>query len=371
MSQVSSQSSYYPSPVEYKIERGKLILKMDLEPETKSNTYDFDINIPGYDVNGSMRILKKENIDEVESIEPPTDDENYAVDIDSEETDIEKELLSQEESPAVVPPEEEEEVEEVKEEEDGKQGKQEPIPGTVIKVKQDNSFFRSIADQIYDDERWCMMIRHFCYLNLQKKYTTFCFLRKFAFDEEVFNCDLECLTLSNIYHLQIIILNTKKEIVKRYGDNTWNAIFIIAKKNGTYNSINTFCSNPISDIFTTDYEPGCYENHILKTLNIDVVLPNNCQYSENTGLNVTLKEDGAEAIIVDSIYATRNMLPDKKDSNKKRSSFFYYKLRFIDGTEKWCSKKKVEVNNNKTAHFISRTGRKVIPTNFYKPPTTI
>lgn len=334
---------------DFRVSNGKLYLRMDLEPDT----FDFDINVPGFQVNGSLIIEKveggvKDKEDDVHNIEVEDDTSDIERDIGTEDdtSDIEKELLD-----------------------DEKNDLKETIPGTVVRVKQDNSFFRSIADQIYEDERWCLVIRHVCYHYLQNKFESTCFLRKFAFDEEVLNCDLECGALSTIYHLKIVILNSKREVIECFGDATWNPIYIIKKKNGIYNSLNTDWCVPVSDVFTTEYRPGCFENHVLRSLNIDVVLPHTTEYPENNGANAKLIEDGSEAIIMDSIYATRNMLPIK--SSKKKTSTFYYKLRFIDGTERWYSRRKVEINTQRSINFISKKGRKSIPTDFYRPQTTI
>ena len=340
--------------------------------EVGEHIIDPSIVLSDYEISGVL-IVKKRKFDVVDEQEEVHAQEQEAVVVESEvsseateeynsESDIEKELDINNE-------EEEEEVEIVGVNVPPLKNVAVPhkaISGTYRKVKPDNEFFRVIADQLYGDERWCLVIRHFCYHYLQLKFPKMCFLRKFAFNEEVYNYELECDALSNAYHLQIVVLNTSREIIQRFGDETWNSIYVIAKKNGRYSSIVTSCSVPISDVFTTEYKAGCFENYILQTKGVDIVLPHTINYTEEVGKCVTLKNE-SEAVILDSIFATRNMLPLKLN-NKKNSSYFYYKLRLQDGTERWYSLKKIkESDNPSNMQFISKRGRKVMFTNFYRP----
>lgn len=356
----------------YKVENGKLFFKVDLE----TANYDIEtLETPDYEISGTVNlVIKKRKLNEVDVEVTATEKETAAAEEteteDDADSDIEKELdiqlsCSSSSSLETILPEAQEE-----EEPTPPALPQEFITGTIKKVKQDNTFFRSIADQIYSDERWCLVIRHFCYYYLQNRFPTFCFLRKFAFDEENYNYDMECDGLSKLYHLQIIVVNSGKQVIKRYGEESWNCIYIVSKKNGSFSSITSSKINPVSDVFTEKYDPGCFENYILDSFGLDVVLPHSVYYPETQGKLVVLK-DGTEAVVIDSIYATRNMLPLKLNNKKNNSSFFYYKLRLANGTERWYSIKKVTESANSSIQFISRTGRKVMNTNFYRPPTTI
>lgn len=342
---------------------------MDLE--AGKHIIDPAIVLSDYEISGVLIVKKRkfdvveneeEEVEEVIEVETPEAEETpeaFEAQAPEADSDIEKELdiASEDDEVEIVGVN-------VPHRNDAKPYK--AISGTYKKVKSDNEFFRVIADQLYADERWCLVIRHFCYHYLQLKFPKMCFLRKFAFDEEVYNCELECDALSNAYHLQIVVLNTSRQIIQRYGDETWNSIYVIAKKNGRYSSIVTSCSVPISDIFTTEYKAGCFENYTLQVKGVDIVLPHTINYTEEVGKCVTLKNE-TEAVILDSIFATRNMLPLKLN-NKKNSSYFYYKLRLQDGSERWYSLKKIKESDNvSNMQFISKSGRKVINTNFYRP----
>jgi hypothetical protein len=169
---LSSSSDAAPSSLEYKEKNNKIHLKMNLE--VGEHISDPSIVLSDYEISGVL-IVKKRKFDVVDEQEEVHAQEQEAVVVESEvsseateeynsESDIEKELDINNEEEEVeivgvnVPPLKNVAV------------PHKAISGTYRKVKPDNEFFRVIADQLYGDERWCLVIRHFCYHYLQLKF---------------------------------------------------------------------------------------------------------------------------------------------------------------------------------------------------------
>lgn len=226
-----------------------------------------------------------------------------------------------------------------------------------------NCLFRSLADQIYGDQSYHLLLRYVCYLYL-KKHPEVGFeeseTQKSLSDGFKFGTlagDLETKIISMIYHFRIETIDKKDgSILQPWGNMEWATLRVLYSENH-YDScipVSDKVRN-FSDVFGRFHWlcPGKFENAFLKKEGIPTRLPqwSRIEYSlkkfylinpKSFGL-VGLAEPGKKcrATVIDTAFAFSEMLTDAENfalvRQDNRRDTIYYKLLCKDSVV-WCSR---------------------------------
>jgi hypothetical protein len=233
-----------------------------------------------------------------------------------------------------------------------------------------NCFFRSLADQIYGDEMYHLLIRQVCYYFWKKHPELgYCEIEtnKILKDDRCFEFgrwggEDEAKIISEIYHFRIETIDKDTKAVKQIvGQDNWATLKVIYTPEH-YDSFVSNSSGNFSDKFTQFHynNPGSFENEIFQKEGICVKLPeiNRNQYSSvflqgMPRFKVNPKAFGEKfrgnyiATVEDTAFGSWNIISCGKDFLRFHGKrllgddyidSIYYKLRFEDGDVAWCSK---------------------------------
>jgi hypothetical protein len=260
-----------------------------------------------------------------------------------------------------------------------------------------NCLFRSLADQIYGDEMYHLLLRHSCYhylkdhpdlgydLGYSESDIATIIEKGFLFGE--WAGDIETKIISEIYHFRIETIDkTTKSVIQHFGKLNWATLRVVFSTTenhyDSYIAISNTGTN-FSDVFDESHfdAPGSFENDLFP----EDCLPH-CERMILTSrlvnlhdiYEITPKSLGLfnftgkyESSIIDTVFANRDMVMKNKEtvhfpSDDLQGDKIYYKLQVEDCDVIWCSlnylttRKKVFKEQKRSGRKRRRTWKQLL-----------
>lgn len=228
------------------------------------------------------------------------------------------------------------------------------VPNDIHYIMKDgNCLFRSLAVQIYGDEKFHLLLRFTCYNHLSK-HMDLGFDKKETLEriKNGYNWgewagDIETKIISEIYHFKIVTIDAKDKSIKQiFGKEDWTPLFVIYDENH-YDSYLVRQTPPLSDVFhEKHYEnPGTFEDITITTAANDALSDVNKLYKISATYWGEKKTKFYAGTIEDVVFANSEMMTSSIDENeaqvffnkRKDDSTLFYKLRFDDDDVAWFS----------------------------------
>jgi hypothetical protein len=225
------------------------------------------------------------------------------------------------------------------------------VPNDIYYTMKDgNCLFRSLAVQIYGDEKFHLLLRFTCYNHLSK-HTDLGFDKEETL-ERIKNGykwgewagDIETKIISEIYHFKIVTIDAKDKSIKQiFGQDDWMPLFVLYDENH-YDSYLARQTPSLSDVFYKRHydNPGTFEDIPATDDALDDV---NKLYKINGTFWGEKKTKFYVGTIEDVVFANSDMMTTAIDENetqvffkkRKDDSTLFYKLRFDDDDVAWFS----------------------------------